>query len=160
MVQKKLRRNKKIVKKNNNKTGYTTGVFDLFHIGHINLLRNAKSYCDKLIVGVSSDNLVKYKNKIPIIPFIERIEIVRQCKFVDIAVPQYEIDKIETIKKLKADFLFVGDDWYNNKNWKQMEKKLDKLKCKVIYFPYTRDISKTLINNILNVRRKNLKSSK
>ena len=160
MVQKKHRRIKKTIKKQNYKTGYAAGVFDLFHIGHINLLRNAKSYCDKLIVGVSSDDLVKYKNKIPIIPFNERIEIVRQCKFVDIAVPQYKLDKIEMIKKLKADFLFVGDDWYNNKNWKIMEKKLDKLNCRVIYFPYTRGVSTTLINNILNVRRKKLSLSK
>ena len=139
-------------KKNN--IGYTTGVYDLFHIGHLNLLRNAKTFCDKLIVGVTTDQLVLYKNKKPIIPFSERIEIVRQCRYVDLAIPQYSLDKIETIKKIKANFLFVGDDWYKNKKWKIMEKKLKKLNCKVIYFPYTKGTSSTLINNFLTKSRK------
>tara|TARA_B100001057_G_scaffold498914_1_gene607628 strand:- start:7596 stop:8063 length:468 start_codon:yes stop_codon:yes gene_type:complete len=151
MVRKKLTRAKKNI---NNKVGYTTGVFDLFHIGHLNLLRNAKAYCDKLIVGVSVDELVKYKHKKPVIPFFERIEIVRQCKFVDMAIPQYKVDKLEVIKKLKANYLFVGDDWYKNMKWKNMEKKLMKIKCKVIYFPYTKDKSSTLINDILIEKRK------
>ena len=82
--------------------GYTTGVYDLFHIGHVNLLRNAKALCEKLIVGVTVDDLVAYKGKRSVIPFHERIEVVRACRYVDVAIPQTEIDKIETVKKLNA----------------------------------------------------------
>ena len=141
-------------------TGYTAGVFDLFHVGHLNILRNAKSYCDKLIVGVSTDELVLQKKTSSIIPFSERIEIVRSCKYVDIAIPQYSIDKIDIVKKIKADFLFVGDDWYKHKNWKSMELKLKKIHCQTIYFPYTKGISSTLINNILVQSRANKKDVK
>ena len=88
--------------------GYTTGVFDLFHIGHLNMLRNAKSLCDKLIVGVTTDELVNYKNKKAVIPFHERIEIVRNIKCVDAVVPQESMDKLEACKKLKFDIMFVG----------------------------------------------------
>lgn len=135
--------------------GYTTGVYDLFHIGHLNLLKNCKSLCDKLIVGVTVDELVNYKNKKSVIPFSERIEIVRSCRYVDVAIPQYKIDKYEVIKKIKADYLFVGDDWYQNKKWKNLEKKLIKIKCKVVYFPYTKNISSTLLNKtLINLRKK------
>jgi glycerol-3-phosphate cytidylyltransferase len=148
---------KKNLKKKNT-IGYTAGVYDLFHIGHLNLLRNAKSFCNKLIVGVTTDELVSYKNKKPIIPFTERIEIVRQCKYVDLAIPQYSIDKVDIIEKIKADYLFVGDDWYKKAKWKLMDKRLAKLKCKVIYFPYTKGTSSTLINNILTKTRKSSKN--
>ena len=120
----------------------------------MNLLKNAKSFCDKLIVGVSTDDLVNYKYKKAVIPFLERIEIVRQCKYVDVTIPQYKIDKIEIVKKIKANYLFVGDDWFKNKSWKNMEKKLKKIKCKVIYFPYTKGTSSTLINNFLIKQRR------
>ncbi len=80
-------------------TGYTTGVYDLFHIGHLNLLRNAKGMCDKLIVGVTTDDLVSYKNKIPVIPFEERLEIVRSVRYVDAAIPQISRDKYEAWQK-------------------------------------------------------------
>ena len=92
--------------------GYTAGVFDLFHIGHLTLLKNAKGLCDKLIVGVTVDELVTYKGKRAIIPFSDRIEIVRSIKYVDAAVPQYDMDKLTMCKKLGASILFVGDDWY------------------------------------------------
>jgi len=133
--------------------GYTTGVFDLFHIGHLNLLKNAKQLCDKLIVGVTVDELVKYKHKKAVIPFEERIEIVSSCKYVDLAVPQEEIDKTEKVKKLKASILFVGDDWYENEFWKKLEINLENLNCKVIYLPYTKSTSSTLINNTLKELR-------
>ena len=68
--------------------GYTTGVYDLFHVGHVNLLRNAKALCDKLIVGVTVDELVMYKNKKSVIPYNERIEVVKSCRYVDLALPQ------------------------------------------------------------------------
>jgi len=90
--------------------GYTTGVYDLFHIGHLNLLKNAKGMCDKLIVGVTVDELVAYKGKQAMIPFEDRIEIVRSIKYVDAAVPQYDMDKLTACKKLGAKYLFVGDD--------------------------------------------------
>ena len=99
--------------------GYTTGVFDLFHIGHLNLLKNAKGLCDKLIVGVTSDELVSYKGKKAVIPFEERMEIVRNIQYVDAVIPQESMDKMENWKKLKYDVMFVGDDWHNTPKWEE-----------------------------------------
>lgn len=129
--------------------GYTSGVYDLFHIGHLNLLKNARGLCDKLIVGVSVDELVKYKNKKAVIPFEERIEIVRNIKYVDSAIPQYEIDKFKVWERIKFDVLFVGDDWYQSDSWQAMEDKFNKVGVRIIYFPYTKGTSSTLINDIL-----------
>jgi glycerol-3-phosphate cytidylyltransferase len=137
------------------KIGYTTGVFDLFHIGHVNLLRNAKSLCDRLIVGVTVDELVEYKGKKSVIPFDERIQVVRACKYVDTVIPQTCIDKIEAIKKINASLLFVGDDWYKAQSWTQMENQLNQLNCDVIYFPYSQGTSSTLINDTLAKLRNN-----
>ena len=135
------------------KIGYTTGVYDLFHIGHLNLLKNAKGLCDKLIVGVTVDELVSYKNKKAVIPFNERLEIVRSIKYVDAAIPQECIDKFEQWKKLRFDILFVGDDWYNSPYWAEMEKKFAEVNVKIIYFPYTKGTSSTILNNTLKKLR-------
>lgn len=136
--------------------GYTAGVYDLFHIGHLNLLKNAKGMCDKLIVGVTIDELVQYKGKKPVIPFVDRIEIVRNIKYVDAAVAQEDMDKLTMCKKLKANILFVGDDWYQTEKWEQYEKEFNEAGIKIIYFPYTKGISSTKINNILKeTRQKN-----
>ena len=129
--------------------GYTTGVFDLFHIGHLNLLKNAKGMCDKLIVGVTTDELVSYKNKKSVIPFEERMEIVRNIKFVDVAVPQENMDKFEAWEMLRFDVMFVGDDWAKSDKWKAFEDKFDKVGVKIVYFPYTKTTSSTLINETL-----------
>ena len=118
--------------------GYTSGVYDLFHIGHLNMLRNAKSMCDKLIVGVTTDELVSYKLKKSVIPFTERIEIVRSLNCVDVAIPQTDIDKVKIWNKLKFNILFVGDDWYNDKNWKKYESQLKKRRLKLYIFPIPR----------------------
>lgn len=133
--------------------GYTTGVYDLFHIGHLNLLKNAKGLCDKLIVGVTVDDLVTYKGKRAYIPFEDRIEIVRSCKYVDAAVPQYDMDKLTACKKLGATILFVGDDWYATEKWREYEKKFAEEGIEIIYFPYTKGISSTKINQALNDAR-------
>ena len=141
--------------------GYTAGVYDLFHIGHLNLLKNAKGMCDKLIVGVTVDELVAYKGKQSMIPFEDRIEIVRSCKYVDAAVPQYDMNKLEACKKLGASFLFVGDDWYGTEKWQNYEKEFEEAGIKIIYFPYTKGVSSTKINEALNaVRKHNLEDVK
>lgn len=129
--------------------GYTCGVYDLFHIGHLNLLKNAKGMCDKLVVGVTVDELVTYKGKYAMIPFEDRIEIVRSCKYVDAAIPQYDMDKLTACKKLGASILFVGDDWYNTPKWKDYETEFSKEGIKIVYFPYTKGISSTKINKAL-----------
>ncbi|NMA65590.1 MAG: adenylyltransferase/cytidyltransferase family protein [Clostridiaceae bacterium] len=129
--------------------GYTTGVFDLFHIGHLNLLKNAKSMCDKLIVGVSTDDLVLYKHKKAVIPFEERLEIVRSIKYVDAVIPQSNMNKFEAWEKLKFDIMFVGDDWFNTDKWRDYEKKFNEVNVKIVYFPYTKGTSSTLINEVL-----------
>ena len=133
--------------------GYTTGVYDLFHIGHLNLLKNAKGMCDKLIVGVTVDELVAYKGKKAMIPFEDRIEIVRSCKYVDAAVPQYDMDKLAACKKLGADYLFVGDDWYGTEKWQVYEEEFAKEGIKIVYFPYTKNISSTQIQKALDAVR-------
>lgn len=133
--------------------GYTAGVFDLFHIGHLNLLKNAKGMCDRLVVGVTTDELVRYKNKSPVIPFTERIEIVRNIKYVDAVVAQEDMDKLLMCKKLKADILFVGDDWYATEKWEKYEKEFQEAGIRIVYFPYTKGISSTKINNILKETR-------
>ncbi|MFA0204161.1 adenylyltransferase/cytidyltransferase family protein [Vibrio breoganii] len=129
--------------------GYTSGVYDLFHIGHVNILRNAKAMCDKLVVGVTVDELVAYKGKQPVIPYLERIEVVRACRYVDVAIPQLDMNKVAAAKKNHASYLFVGDDWYQTDKWKEHEKDLESVGCKVIYFPYTQGTSSTLINRTL-----------
>ncbi len=130
--------------------GYTTGVYDMFHIGHLNLIKNAKGMCDKLIVGVTVDELVSYKGKKAMIPFEDRIEIVRSIKYVDAAVPQYDMDKLTACKKLGAKILFVGDDWYGTEKWQEYEKEFAKEGIKIVYFPYTKRISSTMISETLN----------
>jgi glycerol-3-phosphate cytidylyltransferase len=134
--------------------GYTAGVYDLFHIGHLNLLKNAKGMCDKLVVGVTVDELVSYKGKKAMIPFEDRIEIVRSIKYVDAAVPQYNMDKLEACKKLNAQILFVGDDWYGTDKWKAYEKEFKEAGIKIVYFPYTKGTSSTQIRKALNYIRK------
>lgn len=130
--------------------GYTTGVFDLFHIGHLNLLRNAKSVCDKLIVGVTTDELLlHYKNKKPIIPFTERVEIVRNINCVDAVISQETMDKICVWEKLKFDVMIVGDDWYKTPKWNEIENEFKAVGVRIIYFPYTKGTSSTIINKMI-----------
>jgi len=134
--------------------GYTTGVYDLFHVGHLNLLKNARSLCDQLIVGVTTDDLVMYKNKRAVIPFHERLEIVESIKYVDTAIAQPDMDKFRAWEKLKFDVLFVGDDWFKDPKWEEIESKFQEVGVRVIYFPYTKGTSSTLINNTLEDLRK------
>lgn len=129
--------------------GYTAGVYDLFHVGHLNLLKNARGMCDKLVVGVTVDELVAYKGKRAVIPFEERIEIIRSIKYVDAAIPQYDMDKLMVCKKIGASILFVGDDWYGTDKWADYEKEFAKEGIRIIYFPYTKGTSSTEIKKKL-----------
>ena len=140
--------------KNKPVVGYTTGVFDLFHIGHLNLLRNVKGLCDKLIVGVTTDELVAYKNKRAVIPFLERMEIVRSIKYVDAVVAQSDMDKFTMWERLKFDVMFVGDDWFKTEKWEKLEAQFKEVGVDIIYLPYTKGTSSTLINETLEKLRK------
>ena len=133
--------------------GYTTGVFDLFHVGHLNILKHAKEKCDYLIVGVSTDELVQeYKNKSPIIPFVERIEIVKAIRFVDEVIPQTSLDKLDAWKKLKFNILFHGDEWKGSELYNNIEKKLNEVGCKVVFLPHTEGISSSIITDKLKMK--------
>ena len=135
------------------KVGYTTGVYDLFHIGHLNLLRKAKAQCDYLIVGVSTDELVSYKHKQAVIPFEERKEIVAAIKYVDEVVTQENMNKMEAWEKYHFDVMFVGDDWKGTDKWNKIEADLNAVGAEVVYFPYTKGTSSTLINETLHKLR-------
>jgi|SRR5690606_29619138 len=130
--------------------GYTTGVFDLFHIGHLNILKNAKEHCDYLIVGVTIDELVSYKGTSAVIPFEERIKIVEAIKYVDQVVPQENMDKMEAWEKLKFNKIFVGSDWKGTDKWNQFEEDFLKVGVIIEYFPYTKGTSSTHLKNVLN----------
>ena len=130
--------------------GYTTGVFDLFHIGHLNLLRRAKDNCDYLVVGVSTDELVlKYKGKKPIIPFDERVEIVRAIRYVDEVVPQTTLKKIDAWEKIKFNKLFHGNDWKGTGLYNEIQEELSKVGVEMVFFQYTSGISSTKLHDIL-----------
>ncbi|MDP2914755.1 MAG: adenylyltransferase/cytidyltransferase family protein [Candidatus Aminicenantes bacterium] len=121
--------------------GYTSGVFDLFHVGHLRILQRAKALCDRLIVGVTVDDLVGYKNQNVVVPFDQRLEIVSGLKAVDLAIPQDDLDKFVMWKKLKFDVMFIGDDWFDTGRFKDYERKLKSAGVKIVYLPYTTDIS-------------------
>lgn len=128
------------------KIGYTTGVFDLFHIGHLNILKKSKELCEYLIVGVSTDELVSsYKHKTPAIPFKERVAIVESIRYVDKVVPQETRDKMAAYWQHKFDVMFVGDDWRGNELFTKIEAELRQNGSDVVYFPYTQHTSSTLL---------------
>lgn len=126
------------------KIGYTTGAFDIFHIGHLNILKKAKECCDYLIVGVSTDELVKsYKGKNPVMPLEERKEIIKSIKYVDKVVNQTSLDKLKAWNELHYNVLFHGDDWKGTQLYNDVERDLTARGVEVIYFPYTQNISST-----------------
>ena len=133
--------------------GYTTGVFDLFHVGHLNLLRKAKEQCDYLIVGVSTDALVSYKHKQAVIPFEERKQIVGAIKYVDEVVAQEDMDKMAAWERLHFNVMFVGDDWKGTPKWDEYERHFKEVGVEIVYFPYTQGTSSTLINQTLEKLR-------
>ena len=117
------------------KIGYTTGVYDMFHIGHLNILKRAKDQCETLIVGVTTE---------------ERMAIVSAIRYVDKVIPQADMEKINLVKALGADAVFVGSDWKGTDVWKQYEKDFAKVGCTVIYLDHTDGISSSILRDKLN----------
>ena len=128
------------------KIGYTQGVYDMFHIGHLNLINQAKALCEYLIVGVNSDQLVeRYKNKTPVICQEDRRTIVENIKAVDQAVIADTLDKTQMLQELGFDAVFIGDDWKGNARWVQTEEALRPFGVDVVYLAHTPDISSTAL---------------
>ncbi len=126
--------------------GYTTGVFDMFHIGHLNILRRAKAQCDYLIVGVSTDELVQQdKNKTPIIAFKDRAAIVEANKYVDKVVPQPDKNKFAAWKKHHFHKMFVGSDWKGTPQWKGFEEQFAPVGVEIVYLDHTDGISSSIL---------------
>ena len=126
--------------------GYTTGVFDMFHVGHLNLLRRARENCDRLVVGVSTDEVVRaYKHHDPIVPFDERVAIVKAIRYVDEVVPQTTMDKFVAWENLHFNRLFHGNDWKGSDMYNEIEAKLKAVGVEVVYFDYTKGTSSTLL---------------
>lgn len=133
------------------KIGYTSGVYDMFHIGHLNILYRAKEQCDFLIVGVTTDDLCfERKHKKPIIAQEDRIAIVRAIRYVDKAIYQENMDKAAIIKKYGVDAVFVGSDWKGSPSWKKYEEDFSELGCDVVYLEHTEGISSTILRDKLN----------
>lgn len=131
--------------------GYTAGTFDMFHIGHLNLIRNAKSHCDYLIVGVNSDQLVQsYKNKKAIVPLEERLEIIRALKYVDEVIPVDTLDKKVIWDEKKFDLLFIGDDWKGSPRWEATANEMKQYGVETIFLPHTQGTNSTLLREKLN----------
>lgn len=135
-----------IMEKKKYKIGYTSGVYDMFHIGHLNILRRAKEMCDYLIVGVSTDECVfSYKNKTPIIPYEQRVAIVEAIKYVDEVVPQETMDKLQFLKSRHFDVMFHGDEWKNTELYNHYEDEFARYGAKIEYLPHTDGISSSIL---------------
>lgn len=129
--------------------GYTQGVYDMFHVGHLNLLNHAKEYCDYLVVGVNSDQLVqKYKNKTPVIDQENRRYIVANIKAVDRAIISETLDKKTMLDLLHFDAIFIGDDWKGSPRWEGTKEELKKFNVDVVFLPHTPSISSTELRNV------------
>lgn len=138
------------------KIGYTTGVYDMFHIGHLNILRRAKEQCETLIVGVTTDELCyKRKHKFPIINEKERMEIVGAIRYVDKVVPQSDMEKIRPVKELGVDVVFVGSDWKGTDAWNQYEKDFAEVGCSVVYLDHTDGISSSILREKIAINKEN-----
>jgi len=134
----------------NFKIGYTTGVFDMFHVGHLNILRRAKDMCETLIVGVTTDDLCyTRKQKYPIINQEERRTIVEAIRYVDKVVFQEDMEKVRPVKELGADAVFVGSDWKGTDAWNQYEKDFAEVGCKVVYLDHTDGVSSSILREKL-----------
>ena len=135
------------------KIGYTTGVFDLFHIGHLNILRRAKEQCEYLIVGVTTDSLcLARKGKTPIVCEQDRVEIVQAIRYVDHVVLQETMDKVQAVKQLGCDVVFVGSDWQGTEAWNRYEKEFAEVGCSVVYLEHTDGISSSILQERLNAQ--------
>lgn len=131
------------------KHGYTQGVYDMFHVGHLNLINKAKENCEFLTVGVNGDELVNsYKHKVPVICETDRKKIVENIKAVDEAIIADTLDKVKMLDKIGFDAIFIGDDWKDNPRWKKTEEELAKYNVDVVYLPYTQNISSTMLRDV------------
>lgn len=131
--------------------GYTQGTYDMFHIGHLNLIKNAKKHCDYLIVGVNSDDLVlSYKNKKTIVPIEERVSIIEELKSVDKVIVCDTLDKEVIVKNLKIDKIFIGDDWKGNPRWEKAKKDMAQIGVEVVFLPHTEGTSSTMLREKLS----------
>lgn len=132
------------------KSGYTTGVFDLFHVGHLNVLERAKQHCDYHIVGVTTDDEVeRVKGFRPVIPYEERARIVGALECVDKVVPEDSVDKLKAWEKHQFNIIFKGDDWKGSEKWNRLEEEFGKRNVKVQFFPYTKGTSSTRLRKVL-----------
>lgn len=130
--------------------GFTAGAFDMFHVGHLNLIKNAKARCDYLIVGVNTDELIaSYKDKNVVVPLAERLQIIESIKYVDEVIPVNTLNKEELWQKKKYDVIFIGDDWKGSQRWNETEQKLKKYNVDVVYLPYTTGTTSTLLREKL-----------
>lgn len=133
------------------KIGYTTGVYDMFHIGHLNVIKRAKEQCDFLIVGVTTDELCyKRKKKYPIICEKDRIAIIKELRCVDEVVFQKDMNKLNAVNKYHVDAVFVGSDWKGTDEWEKYEKEFAEVGCTVVYLEHTEGISSTILRKRLN----------
>ena len=130
--------------------GYTTGVYDMFHIGHLNIIQRAKQQCDYLIVGVSTDELVEHeKKKTPVIPYEERAAIIAALKYVDEVVPQQDKNKFGAWEKYHFDKMFVGSDWKGTPQWNKYEEEFAPVGVEIVYLPHTDGISSTQLTGVI-----------
>ncbi len=131
--------------------GYAPGAYDLFHVGHLNILRHAKSHCDFLIAGVVSDEMCELtKGRRPVIPLAERLEIVSHISYVDQAIAETVPDKIDTWREVGFNVLFKGDDWRGTPKGEKLERDFAAVGVEVVYFPYTMHTSSSMLRRVLS----------
>ncbi len=132
--------------------GFAPGVYDLFHVGHLNILREARRHCDRLVAGVTSDELTeRLKGRAPVVPLAERLDIVRSLRYVDDAVVESEVDKLKTWRRVGFHRIFKGDVWRGTPKWLELERRFAEVGVDVVYFPYTMHTSSTMLRGALEL---------